>query len=104
MKFWILACSIGVTVGCSNRSFREPATAQAHLSEAMAIATSHRTMESNPIRIDQGWNATQIDSLYHRNEGSEIMPLLWFLNLEKSGSSQKFVDDLMAFGSSVGHD
>lgn len=50
------------------------------------------------VRIDQGLNQLEIDQLYHEYEGSQLMPLKWFLALEEDNSQRRFVDGLGRFG------
>lgn len=52
-----------------------------------------------PTYLDQGWSETQRQQFYTTTQGSQLIPLAWFLALERPGSEDLFVSDhLSRFG------
>jgi hypothetical protein len=52
-----------------------------------------------PTYLDQGWTDTQRQQFYTTTQGSQLIPLAWFLALERPGSEELFVaDELSRFG------
>src|SRR5258708_12392012 len=52
---------------------------------------------SQEFDFDQGWTDAQKHEFWHIDQGSKLMPLKWFLNLEKAGGGL-LVNDLEKFG------
>src|ERR1700678_1810656 len=51
------------------------------------------------IYLDQGWTAKQREQFYTTSQGSQLMPLNWFLSLERPGTQELFISDgLSRFG------
>src|SRR5580692_8113365 len=49
--------------------------------------------------VEQGWDDTQRQQFYTTTQGSQLIPLAWFLALERPGSEELFVaDQLSRFG------
>src|SRR5580704_9386626 len=52
-----------------------------------------------PTYLDQGWSETQRQQFYTTTQGSQLIPLAWFLALERPQSEELFVaDGLSRFG------
>jgi hypothetical protein len=49
-------------------------------------------------RVDQGWDEATRDRFYHVAQGSELMPMSWFLALEHPTAQGSVVDHLGDFG------
>jgi len=47
---------------------------------------------------EQGWSAEVRAQIYHASEGSQLMPLSWFVSLESPGARAAFVRELESFG------
>lgn len=43
--------------------------------------------------LDQGWNESQRQDFYNTSQGSQMMPLDWFLSLEQADNNQLFLND-----------
>src|SRR5437016_622222 len=43
--------------------------------------------------LDQGWNESQRQDFYTTSQGSQMMPLDWFLSLEQADNDQLFLSD-----------
>jgi hypothetical protein len=50
----------------------------------------------SPTYLDQGWTETQRQQFYTTTQGSQLIPLSWFLALERPGSEDLFVVDQMS--------
>jgi hypothetical protein len=65
-------------------------------------ASSDRRDETTPAtglyHPDQGWHASTRAGYYHRSQGSELMPMTWFLALEHGTAPGRFVERLRDFG------
>ncbi len=46
--------------------------------------------------LNQGWTEKQRQQFYTTSQGSQLMPLRWFLSLERPGSEEIFVSDGLA--------
>ncbi|MES2659485.1 MAG: di-heme-cytochrome C peroxidase [Verrucomicrobiota bacterium] len=46
--------------------------------------------EKTPKWLDQGWTRDESAEFYLKNQGSELIPFEWFINLEQSDSEQLF--------------
>src|ERR1700686_2168189 len=51
----------------------------------------------DPTFLDQGWNQQQRTAYYTTSQGSQMMPMNWFLALEQS-NGQPFAKDLTRYG------
>jgi mono/diheme cytochrome c family protein len=51
----------------------------------------------NPTFLNQGWNQQQRTAFYTTSQGSQMMPMSWFLALEQE-SGQPFAKDLTRYG------
>lgn len=49
-------------------------------------------------RDEQGWDSATRDGMYHISQGSELMPMAWFLALEDASSTARFTERLGDFG------
>jgi hypothetical protein len=56
------------------------------------------TVAAAAVRLDQGWDATTRSHFYHVSQGSELMPMSWFLALEHPAAEGAFVEHLSDFG------
>ncbi len=65
------------------------------LFSASAIAQAPATT-GVPTYLDQGWTETQRQQFYTTSQGSQLIPLAWFLALERPGSEERFVADQMS--------
>ncbi|MDO9452945.1 MAG: di-heme-cytochrome C peroxidase [Stagnimonas sp.] len=45
------------------------------------------------VNLDQGWTDEQVTWWYEVTQGARVLPLSWFLALERSGSTQLLLDD-----------
>lgn len=53
--------------------------------------------QSNPIRrLPQGWSDADRIKFYNTSQGSQLMPLSWFLALERADSQEPFAGDKLA--------
>jgi hypothetical protein len=52
---------------------------------------------SQEFDFDQGWTDAEKHEFWHIDQGSKLMPLKWFLNLEKAGGGL-LINDLEKFG------
>jgi hypothetical protein len=53
----------------------------------------------SPTYLDQGWTEAQRQQFYTTSQGSQLLPLAWFLALERPGTEELFiVDQLSRFG------
>jgi hypothetical protein len=50
----------------------------------------------SPTYLDQGWSESQRQQFYTTTQGSQLIPLAWFLALERPGSGELFVADQMS--------
>lgn len=42
------------------------------------------------VVVPQNWNCRERDEFWYTDQGSQIVPYVWFLNLEQAGSTEKF--------------
>jgi hypothetical protein len=49
-----------------------------------------------PTYLDQGWTETQRQQFYTTTQGSQLIPMSWFLALERPASEELFVVDQMS--------
>ena len=56
--------------------------------------------QSEPVFLDQGWNAEEREEFYFTAQGSQLIPFQWFLQLEQADSESLLRDDanLSRFG------
>ena len=98
-----LLCSLVlVSIGCgghkrsksnvSNESAKLSGTANDYsLAEYFGSAT--------PTYLNQGWSSEQRQEFYTTSQGSQMMPLSWFVALERPASAEAFLSDgLIRFG------
>lgn len=50
-------------------------------------------LAQDPIFLDQGWNADEIDEFYFTPQGSHLIPYKWFLHLEQQNNQSLFRDN-----------
>ena len=56
-------------------------------------------LTARPAYLNQGWSDIQRQQFYTTTQGSQLIPLAWFLALERPGSEDLFVSDhLSRFG------
>ena len=65
---------------------------------ASLIAVSTSALGADMFRVDQGWTQQDRDTMYTISEGSELMPLQWFLHLEDAKSQTKLNKKLTSYG------
>src|SRR5260370_13563000 len=63
----------------------------------IAILVVSIPARSQEFDFDQGWTDAEKHEFWHIDQGSKLMPLKWFLNLEKAGGGL-LVNDLEKFG------
>jgi len=64
----------------------------------LLIAISCASASADYIRVPQGWDEATREQVYHESEGSELMPLSWFMALERPGDQTSFVQGLKSVG------
>jgi processive rubber oxygenase RoxA-like protein len=62
---------------------------------ASAVAQAPGTIAA-PTYLDQGWTDTQRQQFYTTTQGSQLIPLAWFLALERPGTEELFLADQMS--------
>lgn len=50
------------------------------------------------VRVNQGWSPEVRERVYQEYEGSQLMPLNWFLALEAPNSQKSFISSLSTYG------
>ena len=64
----------------------------------LSFATIATASTQKMYEFNQGWDATSKKFIYNVNEGSQLMPLNWFLALEKADSNKLLVKNIGAYG------
>jgi cytochrome c553 len=63
------------------------------------VGTAQAPANNGPTYLDQGWNDTQRQQFYTTTQGSQLIPLSWFLALERPDTEELFLSDgLTRFG------
>jgi len=65
----------------------------------VSYASAQTPVAGTPTYLKQGWSDAQRQQFYTTSQGSELLPLNWFLALERPGSDEMFLaDGLARFG------
>lgn len=65
----------------------------------VSSASAQTPVAATPTYLNQGWSDAQRQQFYTISQGSELLPLNWFLALERTGSEEMFLaDGLARFG------
>ncbi len=65
---------------------------------ALVLCFSSLVLGQQLTRVDQGWSQQNRDEIYTKSEGSELMPLRWFLYLERAQDNQRIYNSLQKYG------
>lgn len=62
-------------------------------SESAEVSEQLIGSSDGPIYLDQGWTEEERQEFYYRGQGSQLIPYVWFLNLEVSTNNELFRSD-----------
>ncbi|MGH8554823.1 MAG: hypothetical protein ACREUD_04550, partial [Gammaproteobacteria bacterium] len=68
------------------------------LGSPLVLAQAVQSSANKALTVPQGWTEDEAKTAYHLYEGSQLMPLRWFLALELSGSNVKLIDNISSYG------
>jgi hypothetical protein len=90
MRAGIWCLGVAALAGCTSEVTTGP--------EDEAGKADDVTEIGSVVMPEQGWDGPTRSAMYHITQGSELMPLTWFMNLEDAELDALFVDRLGDFG------
>lgn len=80
------------------RLFKTIIFSMTHVSMFLIPILSLANTPRDLVRVDQGWTKEDRHIIYQQDEGSQFVPLSWFLALQQVDSNEPFVKSLSKFG------
>jgi hypothetical protein len=98
----LFSASLTLSCGCGRKIHPNPQSSsngEKSLHEITGYSLAAFAGSTSPTYRDQGWNDQQRQKFYTTSQGSQMMPLSWFMALEQPSTTDLFLSDgLLRFG------